>query len=52
MGFLVFRARRHVELAPVTERRAPALVHAQLDFTENSATNDVKRAVSITGANE
>lgn len=36
----------------MTERRAPALVHAQLDFTENSATNNVKRAVSITGVNE
>lgn len=36
----------------MTERRAPALVHAQLDFTENSATKNVKRAVSITGANE
>lgn len=36
----------------MTERRAPALVHAQLDFTENSATSNVKRAVSITGVNE
>lgn len=36
----------------MTERWARALVRAQLDFTENNATNDVKRAVSITGANE
>lgn len=51
MDFMVMIVRLHVEHARVILHMAPVSVNVQWVFTASSATNSVKRAVSITNAN-